>query len=86
MQDHRQPVSAGKFELRDVEALLPGTIEAGYEMIQADLADRDQLRVVAMRLEGLGQSLQVGVGGRVDVQGVDAQRVGQAVPMSQPDQ
>ena len=78
VQDHRQPGLAGQRQLRDVEALLPRAVQAGHEVVQPDLAHRHQARVVALRLQRLAQPLQVGVGGTVDVQRVDAQRIDQA--------
>jgi len=39
VQDHRQTVAAGEFELRDEEFPLPRRIDIGHEVIKPDLAD-----------------------------------------------
>jgi hypothetical protein len=83
VQDHRQAMAAGKLELCDVEMLLALAVQPRHEVVQADLADGHQPRVVARVSQRLVEPLQVGVLGAVDVQRMDAQRVGEAMPLRQ---
>ena len=50
VQDHRQAVGLGERELCGVETLLPGPVQAGDEVVEADLAHRHQVRIVTLRL------------------------------------
>jgi hypothetical protein len=65
----------GEAQLLDVEKILPRAIQARYEMIQSDLADRHQSGVITVRGEGLVQALKVGLVRRGRVQRVDAQGI-----------
>ncbi len=47
-------------------------------MVQADLADGQQLRVVATTSQGIVEPIQVAIVGTVDKQGVDAERIAPA--------
>ena len=49
MQDHRQAGLARQLQLRHVEALLARAVQPGHEVVEPDLADRHQPRVVAVR-------------------------------------
>jgi hypothetical protein len=83
VQDHRQAGVARQLQLREVEALLARAVQAGHEVVEADLAHRHQARVVAVARKRLRQPVEVVVGARVHEQRVDAQRVGQAQPVRQ---
>ena len=73
--------SRGELELRGEKRSLASAVEPGHEVVEADLADRDQARIVALRVEQrLAQPVEVGVGHPVDAHRVDAERVGQAMP------
>ena len=63
VQQHRQVELAGELQLRREDPGLALAVEAGDEVVEADLADRHQPRVVAVGLEPVAQRRQVGVAG-----------------------
>ncbi len=79
MQDHRQVELARQLELGNVVALLDLPVQAGHEVIEADLAHRHQARVVPMATQRLAQGCQFFVGDPIDTQGMDAQRISEAM-------
>jgi hypothetical protein len=83
VQQHRQVELAGEPQLRREDPGLTLPVEAGDEVVQADLADRHQPRVVAVRLEPGTQRRQVGIAGSAGAHRMDAEGVGEAVAMRQ---
>ena len=81
MQQHRQSGVARQFQLGHVEALLQRAVQARHEVVQPDLADGHEARVIAVAVEVVGQHGEVAVVRAVDEQRVDAERVRQAVPV-----
>ena len=83
MQDHGQAVTARQQELFAVKKFLARRIQAGHEIIQPDLADRHQPRVVLRVGQGLVQPVQVIGRGAARAQRMDTQGVAVAVAMGQ---
>src|SRR5690606_32916691 len=75
MQQHRKIVRPRDLELGSVEALLSRRIEVRDEEVEPDLADRDELRILATCRElGVQPGERLFLAG-IDAQGVDAERV-----------
>ena len=83
MQDHRQTNLLGQSQLGQIEALLLGAVQSRHEVVQPDLADGHQPWVATLRAQRLAQPLQVGLGGMLDIQRVDAQRIDRVVGLRQ---
>ncbi len=81
VEQDRQLELGGKRELGREEARLAVAVEAGDEVVEADLADRDQTRVVTMPLERGPQDAEVALAGTIGAHGMDAEGVRQSVPM-----
>ena len=81
VQQHRQAELGGEAELRREDRRLALVIEAGDEVVEADLADRDQARVAGVARERVAQRRQVVVAGRVGAHRMDAERVGEPMPV-----
>ena len=77
------PNSAASAELRREDRRLALAIEAGDEVVEADLADRDQARVAGVARERVAQRRQVVGAGRVGAHRMDAERVGEPMPVRQ---
>ncbi len=87
MQHHRQAVLARQLELFAVEKFLAlahrALLERRREIIEPDLADRHQSRVVFSQGQFRIQRLQVGLPRLGHAQRVNAQRVAVRKPMRQ---
>ncbi|MNT27719.1 hypothetical protein D3C72_1633600 [compost metagenome] len=83
MQDYGQVEPARQLKLRAIELLLPGWVQAGHEVIQANLSDGHQTLVSPVLLQFLRQQLQICVVRAPCVKGVNAQRIAIAMPMGQ---
>ena len=59
VQDHRQAVAARQRELLAIEEFLPRGVQAGHEIIQADLAHRHQPRIVPRIGQRAVQKLEI---------------------------
>ena len=79
MDDHRQPEVARDLQLLAVEPLLPRGIEPRFDEVDADLADRDEARIVERGRHHRAQALHVGRLGAGEPERVDAEGVGEAV-------
>ncbi len=75
---HRQAEVARQAQLRAIKVLLPGHVGRGDEKVQADLADADEARVVQRRASGRPQLVQVRLGGLIEPERMQAERVGMA--------
>ena len=83
VQQHRQLELGREAELRREDRRLALAVEAGDEMIEADLADRDQARVAGVARERVAQRRQVVGAGSVRAHGMDAERVREPVAVRQ---
>ena len=79
VHDDGQRELARELELLDPVMLLARPVVARHEMIEADLADGDEPRIVAMPHQRVAQARQVAGIGVLDEQRVDAQRIGAVV-------
>ncbi len=73
----------GERELRREHRRLPIAVETGDEMVEADLADGDQARVAGVARERIAQRRDVTGAGAVGAHRMDAERVGEPMPMRQ---
>ena len=83
VQQHRQRELGCQRQLGGEHLRLAGAVEAGNEVVEADLADGDQARVVATARERLAQRRQVAGADAVGAHRMDAQRVRQPVPVGE---
>ena len=83
VQQHRQIVPPCQRQLLGVEMLLPFARQAGDEVVDTDLADRHQPRVVALALQFGVEPGQVAIVGPVDTQRMNAQCIDQTVAVGQ---
>jgi hypothetical protein len=83
VEQDRQAELGGEPELAGEHLFLPIVVEAGDEMIEADLAHRDQARVTGMARERVTQVPEIVVAGPVGAHRMDAERVGQLIAMRQ---
>jgi len=83
MQQDRQAESDREPELGREHLLLPLVVEAGDEVIEADLADRDQARITGVARERIAQVPEVGLSGCIGAHRMDAERVGEPMPVRQ---
>ena len=83
MQDRGQLELARQLQLLGIEKLLAYAVEARHEMVEPDLADRNQPRVTAASSQRITQAQQVAFARTIDIQRVDAERVDEAKRMCQ---
>ena len=88
VHDHGQTMSARQLELLAVEMLLPLAQrtrggESGHEVVEADFAHCHQARVARVARQRLVQAQQVLIVRALDVQRVNAERVGVAAGVRQ---
>ena len=79
VEQHREIELDGETELGGEDRRLAAAVEAGNEMVEADLADRDQAWIVGMARERISQCRQVVVMRAVGAHRMDAERVREAV-------
>ena len=79
MHDHRQIKVTSDAKLLDKESLLFCPVKARHEMIESDLADPDQTRIVDRPANRLTQGDQFGILGLLDMKRMDAERIAHAL-------
>jgi hypothetical protein len=81
VQQHRQAELGRELELGGEHRRLAVAIEAFDEMVEADLADRDQARVAGVTRERVAQRVEVARAGAIGAHRMDAERVGEPMPV-----